>query len=1084
MRLLRCHIENFGTLSDYDFDFSSGLTTICEENGFGKSTFAAFIKAMFYGFPRTGARNIVENERKRYDPWQGGKYGGFLEFETENTDYRVTRYFGKTAAKDTFSLLNLTSRQLSSRFSEKLGEELFQLDADSFARSTYMPQLSAKDMEATTSIRTKLSDLVEDTNDLCNYDTAERKLREYRTKFKAYRGTGGIINDLDKQYNDLESKKFLAEQQKPHLLEVTDEIDELNSEKALKEDSVKNLREKIRIASNQKAQQMRHDQLKDLRAEVTVKRQNLEELDANYPAGYPTPEEIRNQRENISIIQQEGLRLKGLKLNSDDKEIVEKEKDCFVDIDKTVSDIEQCDKDCKELGKVSAKLTSQMLPEELKKLDLLNQQFEDGVPTEDSLKDCLSAADTLADTQRQLSETNVPVESQECLSQLKELFKDEIPDETILSTCEQNQRERDILIQSRATYEFPEEDLKKYQSLQRTFASGIPSEEDIQQKQKDTRRIAELTTKKNTKTTILQEETVPSSHTNSKSSIICGGLGIGLLAVGVGLLITSMQVFGIVLLVVGLVCLIAAVWLHTKNMVATQSPSTSIITASAITNDENQELYDLQHSVNDFLLRFYENADEPENKLVQLLIDRKSFVDLSEKKQTSESKTQQINQEIDSKDRYVRSVFERYYPNGTYTDGFIQELRDNKHKYESLSAEANEVAAKRETLYKKINEYRSQIISLLQKYYPIELPNDLRQGVRDLAAEVKTYNELKAKKAAMIEENAESQARADKLASQIREVLLAYSAMNQTLSLDSCLQTLRKRFERYKEASERVAHYTHDYEIASARKSQAETAVETFLQKYQLTDDTPANLIDYADEDIRSRENTKQMLKVAEDKLSTFLTENPDVEKETIENTEELPDPEILQLSEKQTQQRIDEIDAQLRGLRQERDKIRSTVESISIYEDSMNRIETEQEENEKKCSLAEKTLELLSQAKDNLANSYVGKVERGFIHYANTLMEGQLGRVMVDKDLKLHIDEKGAAREVGSFSSGTIDCIMLCMRLSLVDALFTNEKPFLILDDPFVNMDDKHTKRALEMLNKVAEDHQVVYMVCNSSRK
>lgn len=149
----------------------------------------------------------------------------------------------------------------------------------------------------------------------------------------------------------------------------------------------------------------------------------------------------------------------------------------------------------------------------------------------------------------------------------------------------------------------------------------------------------------------------------------------------------------------------------------------------------------------------------------------------------------------------------------------------------------------------------------------------------------------------------------------------------------------------------------------------------------QLTDDTPANLIDYADEDVRSRENTKQMLKVAEDKLSTFLTENPDVEKETIENTEELPDPEILQLSEKQTQQRIDEIDAQLRGLRQERDKIRSTVESISIYEDSMNRIETEQEENEKKCSLAEKTLELLSQAKDNLANSYVGKVERGLVY-------------------------------------------------------------------------------------------------------
>lgn len=94
MKLIRCHIENFGVLSDFDFVFDDGLTTICQGNGFGKSTFATFIKAMFYGFPRTGARNIVENERKRYDPWQGGKYGGYLEFEIQDTSYRVTRYFG------------------------------------------------------------------------------------------------------------------------------------------------------------------------------------------------------------------------------------------------------------------------------------------------------------------------------------------------------------------------------------------------------------------------------------------------------------------------------------------------------------------------------------------------------------------------------------------------------------------------------------------------------------------------------------------------------------------------------------------------------------------------------------------------------------------------------------------------------------------------------------------------------------------------------------------------------------------------------------------------------------------------------
>ena len=59
----------------------------------------------------------------------------------------------------------------------------------------------------------------------------------------------------------------------------------------------------------------------------------------------------------------------------------------------------------------------------------------------------------------------------------------------------------------------------------------------------------------------------------------------------------------------------------------------------------------------------------------------------------------------------------------------------------------------------------------------------------------------------------------------------------------------------------------------------------------------------------------------------------------------------------------------------------------------------------------------------------------------------------------------------------------MLCMRFALVDALFTGEKPFVILDDPFVNLDDRHTKEALALLRKLAEERQILYLVCNSSR-
>lgn len=50
MKLLECHVDNFGRLSNFDYQFSDGLTVIQEPNGFGKSTLAAFIKAMLYGF--------------------------------------------------------------------------------------------------------------------------------------------------------------------------------------------------------------------------------------------------------------------------------------------------------------------------------------------------------------------------------------------------------------------------------------------------------------------------------------------------------------------------------------------------------------------------------------------------------------------------------------------------------------------------------------------------------------------------------------------------------------------------------------------------------------------------------------------------------------------------------------------------------------------------------------------------------------------------------------------------------------------------------------------------------------------------
>ena len=130
LKLISCYIENFGGLSKYSIQFQPGITVIEEPNGFGKTTLAEFIRAMFYGFPRA-SKTLEKNSRKKYLPWQGGKYGGNLVFEHEGKQYRIDRTFGEVPRQDTFILTDAKTRRRSMDFSENIGLELFQLDSDS-----------------------------------------------------------------------------------------------------------------------------------------------------------------------------------------------------------------------------------------------------------------------------------------------------------------------------------------------------------------------------------------------------------------------------------------------------------------------------------------------------------------------------------------------------------------------------------------------------------------------------------------------------------------------------------------------------------------------------------------------------------------------------------------------------------------------------------------------------------------------------------------------------------------------------------------------------------------------------------------
>lgn len=184
MLLRKCYIANFGKIHDFSYDFTEGMNVLCRENGWGKSTFAAFIQAMFYGLPSDNRRSRLEDSpRRKFQPWQGGPYGGYLIFEVDGKIYKAERSFGNKEAEDTFRLTDAKTHTVVSDYTENLGTELFGLDREAFARTTFLPQRKLENGKPNDSISAKLGRLADGEEEKSRYEEACEALEELRKKY-------------------------------------------------------------------------------------------------------------------------------------------------------------------------------------------------------------------------------------------------------------------------------------------------------------------------------------------------------------------------------------------------------------------------------------------------------------------------------------------------------------------------------------------------------------------------------------------------------------------------------------------------------------------------------------------------------------------------------------------------------------------------------------------------------------------------------------------------------------------------------------------------------------------------------------
>ena len=366
MKLISCHIENFGKLCNQDFQFSEGLNIWKEENGWGKSTLAAFLKVMFFEFENERKRTTWEKEREKYRPWQGGIYGGNVVFKVGKKTYRMERTFGEKEKEDWFWLYDEITGLESKDYSEEIGRELFGIDGFSFQKSIYIVQNQCK-METTDAIHAKLGNPMETTWDLEHYTMAQKVLAKEIHKLEPNRKNGelaGIEAEIEQlSYGMIQLNKRLEQETvlEQRLLE--------------REKQRENLQKKLYQKENQENNKVLEERFQDICEKYKEKEEKLEELEGYFINGVPREEEVRKALDFAEEEFRNQVILEQVSLSQEEEETLQWIREHWNNTYPKESDLERCRQWINETKKqVNTEPKESFLAKKKKKSEFLSEE--------------------------------------------------------------------------------------------------------------------------------------------------------------------------------------------------------------------------------------------------------------------------------------------------------------------------------------------------------------------------------------------------------------------------------------------------------------------------------------------------------------------------------------------------------------------------------------------------------------------------------------------------------------------------------------------------------------------------------------
>ena len=216
----------FGKLQRKRLTLKPGLNVITAPNEGGKSTWCAFLKAMFYGIDtRDRDRKGHLADKNRYQPWSGAPMEGEITLEWQGQDITIRRGPRGNVPFGSFSAVYTgTEEPVPGLTADTCGQMLLGVGREVYERSAFIGQSGTLAIRSAPELEARIAALVSSGEEDVSYSQVERQLKEWLNRRKVNKSVGRIPQ--------LEEEQAELARSAGELSQLNDQLNQLEGERA------------------------------------------------------------------------------------------------------------------------------------------------------------------------------------------------------------------------------------------------------------------------------------------------------------------------------------------------------------------------------------------------------------------------------------------------------------------------------------------------------------------------------------------------------------------------------------------------------------------------------------------------------------------------------------------------------------------------------------------------------------------------------------------------------------------------------------------------------------------------------------